>query len=288
MAKEKQEVKISNKDYEEYIKDKINEEVEKAVRREEKKLLRHKNGKIIKRDIIILILIFFYLLLGYNLYNTNYFDKFINKYFNRNNVVNEIVESSSESTVENDDVDIKKYESLLDNYKLYQNSEYLNNYFSEKMSDEVKMELVFNYLSKDDFKRDGNILTIGKDRLDEVGKKLFTEFNSKPFNYFGSKVYFIDQDKEFLLNEKKLDSIIPIEVKAVDIEIEDNSLELDTIIYYVKDNKVYNVFTNKEVVGFTDSLDVKRLEKDLTVVKYEFEKNNNGEYVLKNIDKELE
>ena len=291
MAKEKIESKSSNLELDDYIKDKINIEVEKAVRREEKKLIRNKNSKIIKRDIIIVILIFFYLLLGYNLYNTNYFDKFLNKYFNRNSetLIDNSVQSSEESINETKkEEDLKKYDELVNNYKLYQNSDNFNNYFSEKMSDDVKMELVFNYLSKEEFEKKDSILTIDKEKVDSTGKQLFSSFNSKPFTYFGSKVYLIQEDNLFLLSESKLDDIVPIKTEVIDSKVENNNLEIEAIIYYVKDNKVYNALTNKEVTIYSDTIDIKKYEKELTKVEFSFEKNDQNEFVLKGIEKELD
>lgn len=291
MAKEKIESKSSNLELDDCIKDKINIEVEKAVRREEKKLIRNKNSKIIKRDIIIVILIFFYLLLGYNLYNTNYFDKFLNKYFNRNNetLIDNSVQSSEESINETKkEEDLKKYDELVNNYKLYQNSDNFNDYFSEKMSDDVKMELVFNYLSKEEFEKKDSILTIDKDKIDSTGEQLFSSFNSKPFTYFGSKVYLIQEDNLFLLSESKLDDVVPIKTEVIDSKVENSNLEIEAIIYYVKDNKVYNALTNKEVTIYNDTMDIKKYEKDLAKVEFNFEKNDQNEFVLKEIEKELD
>ena len=77
-------------------------------------------------------------------------------------------------------------------------------------------------------------------------------------------------------------------MNTYNINQENNNLEIEAIIYYVKDNKVYNALTNKEVTIYSDTIDIKKYEKELTKVEFSFEKNDQNEFVLKGIEKELD
>lgn len=294
-----EEIKISAS-MDEYIKNKIDDEVESAVSKAEKKLLKVKNIAIIKRDIIIIILIFFYVLLGYNLYNTNYFDKFLSKYIKTDNSVSVSDESSleSESTSKKEEKNellnkeklISKYEPLLDNINFYDLSTNFKDFASGELTDEVKEEIVFNSLDKNDFDSSAKLISVDAEKVKSIGERYFTSFTLKDFNYNNLKVHYMEDDSLFIFktSDNKKSELISKKIIDAEESIDKKSVKVRTLYYTLEDNKLINPITLKEIKGYKNNDDIVKFKKELPKVTLVFNVYDAGIYKLDEVVNDVE
>ena len=284
-----------------YIKEKIDKEVNIAVSKAEKKLLKSKNISIFKRDILIVILIFFYVLLGYNLYNTNYFDKFLSKYIRTNS--NEIAnkdntnqKESKESTLENtkEIIDkeklINKYTPLIKKISFYEDSSNIKDFFAGEFTDDVKEEIVFNSLKNNDFEKSSKVISIDSSKIKEIGESYFTSFNLKDFNYNGVKVHYMEDLNSFVLvdNPLKEKNLISSQIIDVKEKKEEHKLNISVVHFVIKDNKLYNPESMEEIEGYKENKDINEFKDVLPKLIYIFDINDGGIYKLDKISKNME
>ena len=284
-----------------YIKEKIDKEVSIAVSKAEKRLLKSKNISIFKRDIIIIILIFFYILLGYNLYNTNYFDKFLSKYIKTpNEVVNkkDIKQDDSKDNLEADSKEkeeseekeklINKYTPLIKKIILYDKSANIKDFFAGKLTDELKEEIVFNSLKDSEFDKSSKIVSIDSLKIKELGESYFTSFSLKDFDYNGVTAHYMEDSNLFILvdsfnKEKKLILSQIIDVKEYNDE---HKLNIKAIHYVIKDNKLYNPESMEEIKDYKN--DISKFKDVLPCLEYVFDVSDGGIYKIDNISKSVE
>ena len=270
---------INIDDYKEQIDKYIKERVEREVASESlkiyKKQLRSKTIISLVKTIIIIILI---LIIGYGmfyLYKDGYFD---NKDIIINNDVPVINVDDEKSSID----DLKKeYSFLLDNVIMYDNSNYLKDFYNGNLTNELKEYLAFNLIIKDDINKDNDTIYFKDDVLKESYNKLFDKdieyvsFNASKVDYKYIKLMnaFVGDGKEEVGNKITRD--------IVDIKVDNDNVVITTIEGLIKDNKLYNILSLNEVKGYNKG-DIFKYESSLNKVIYTF-KLSGGNYYLDNI-----
>lgn len=262
-----------------YMQGVIDREVNKAVEKSTKKLLRHKNAIIIRRDILIVILFIVCLCMGYGLLSKsdinidisskkNEVEKTAEKDINK--------EESVEDSKEKEKEDLKaKYKHLTDDIFINENSPYLKDFYDGNLSDELRLYLAMNNLSDDKITSDEDTLYVDDADFKEVYDLLFSdEFVPKSFKY--GDLNFKHLSKGLFWADGKFSKETSEIIKSIiDVKEKEDSLEITTIEGLKKDDKLYNIVSDKEVKNYKgDSLD--KYEDYLTKMVYGFEKVNDS------------
>lgn len=271
MAKKKEETSSEQEKLAKYIEEKVEIEVKKAVDASTKKLIRHKNIVIIKRDIIILLLIAAYIFLCYNLYNTNYFDK----YFNRNNNSQEIestVEPVESKETEESNSLIDEYSYLLDNFMINEDSKYIKDYYKGNLSDELRLYLSINALRMGSSSGE-EIEYLDEDDLEEAYNSIFKgDVINKSFEYNDCKFKYLDKKDLYILDGEIIKKT-NIQKEIINAYESNNQIILETVEGVINKDKLYNINTNKELKEYEgDSL--KNYKENLTNLRYIFDKKD--------------
>lgn len=271
MAKKKEETSSEQEKLAKYIEEKVEIEVKKAVDASTKKLIRHKNIVIIKRDIIILLLIAAYIFLCYNLYNTNYFDK----YFNRNNnsqEIESIIEPVESKETEESNSLIDEYSYLLDNFMINEDSKYIKDYYKGNLSDELRLYLSINAL-RIGFSSGEEIEYLDEDDLEEAYESIFKgDIRNKSFEYNDCKFKYLDK-KDLYIIDGEIIKKTNIQKEIINAYESNNQIILETVEGVINKDKLYNINTNKELKEYEgDSL--KNYKENLTNLRYIFDKKD--------------
>lgn len=274
--KEKDLVDISK--VKEELTDYVNIQIQKSftaeLERANKRLIKEKNKKIMKKNIIILLLLILVCYLLYLLYDNRYFDKYFNTEIpkiesNRNE------EISVEKEKEKEEISlaqlIDEYENLLNKIEISENSEYIKDYYEGNLTNELKNYLALNNVDFDSlFNEDGSNI-IENTELEKYFNELFNEnYESKTFIYNGVKLKYMSKLESYISDNllKKSESNIKREI--VDIKVENKKVIITAIEGIIKDEKLYNVLTNKEIKTYKkDSLT--KYEDKLNRIVYTFE-----------------
>ena len=262
------EIRDIKKELEDYAKIKVDEQVKLAT----KKLIRHKNAVIIRRDLLIIILIILCLFLCNRLYNMSDISININK--NSNEVSKEKVEENT------NDVSYEEYNYLLEKINISEESSYIKEFYNGNLDDEVKNYIAFSNISNDKIIDSNNTVYIEKSDIENVYNDIFTSiFNPSNFKYNNSTFNYLEP-KEIFISDKYIEEESNIQRKIIDVNNEGDNLSLTVLEYIIKNNKLYNVKTGKEISKYNNNID--KFVDDLTTIKYIF-KNIDGKYKLDNV-----
>lgn len=140
--------------------------VQKRVDLEAKKLIKGKTGKIIRRDIVILLLIVVIGYLGYCLYDIGYFNKNLS-------VQTEMVETPKQEEVKTSDYYIKNYGELVENLQVPNVLQEISNGVSkDNLSNVLKLKIAYKNLDESKKAVDGEVLTFDSSSLLEAYQKV--------------------------------------------------------------------------------------------------------------------
>ena len=166
------------------IENQIEFNITKRLKDEEKRIMRGKTGKIIRRDIIIIILLAIVGYFGYCLYDVDYF-----------NIRTKIVETPKEPSndKQNDEdnnnepvVDIKPDSSYyIENFGYLVNrlnivdesifSLYQENVALEDLNNELILKIAYKNLPKNTININNNMITFSSENIQETAKNIFGE-----------------------------------------------------------------------------------------------------------------
>ena len=260
VKKEKVEVDLDS------IKDELYDYTDEVVRRyylqeiekTNKIIIREKNKKILFRNFLITLLLLIIVYLLYLLTTVNYFSRFnidnnTSETIETKPVKEETKESKSEPTLE----ELKeRYEYLLNNILIDENSKYTKDYYDGNLTNELKNYLSLNNvdMSKideiDDYNMFSDII------LKSAYEELFNDtYKSTTFNYNGNQVRYISKLNSYISTSliKKTESNIKREIIAINIE--NNRILITTVEGLIKEDKLYNPKDNVEVPNYKkDSL----------------------------------
>ena len=278
---------------EHYVDEKINkifiEELDKSNRR----LVREKSRKIIWKNIVILILLALSGFLLYLLFSNNYFDKYFNK--NKEDVVEK--DKQDDNKKESDkkieptatpeptptptatpkvptlDELKKEYGSLIDNYYVTESSSYLVDFYSGNLTDNIKRYITLNSIDFDSIKKEEDYQIISDDTFKTIYEKLFDEeYEAATFDYDDNKIRYVGKMESYMTSEflEKHDTNIKREI--TDIIVDGEIVIITTVEGLIKDNKLYEIINNSEVIDYKEDSLVNYQDK-LNKVVYTFKDN---------------
>ncbi len=280
-SEEKLDLTEIREDLTNYMKDVINKEVSKAVEKANKKLIRHKNSIIIKRDIFIIILIIICLFLGYNLYKSSNINIDItSKKVTEKKVSKEIKEIEEEpNTLEEL---TKNYGYLVDNIKISENSSYLKLYYKGELSDELKLYLSLNNLDDDKIVSEEESVYIDENDLKDKYNDIFDgEFVPKSFKYNDLNFHYLSSKSLFFADGKFEKTKSDIVREIINIEEKDNQILITTVEGLLKDSKLYNILSREQVKKYNSNDSLEKYKDLLTKMKYNFNKIDDEYKLLK-------
>ena len=275
----------------------INIEIKDNIRKEQKLIIRNKNFKLFKKNILILILIAVIVYFGYCLWDAKYFwfmkskhDEIVVKKSNKENK-----EEQPEEIVKDKAWYITNYGYLLDNLKLdlsYDNPNiyylYIDNYDKSNIKDTIKLNLAYKFI--DNKNETDYSFTISEDDMKNAYIKVFgsiDNYNPTSFTVGCMQFYYNNIENIYTAYKFTCDSSNPLHIKE---EIKDMYEDNDKIIIetvmgvYNENNKYlfnYSNLYSSVAIDFDDSKSVLDYEDKLNMYKYTFNKNNDNYYFEK-------
>lgn len=272
--KDLKEIKIELLDY---AKNRIDIEVENSFKKIEKKIVKRKNIKIIKRDITIIILLALICFLSYELYNTGYF----NKYLIKEQVVEKVEkEETPQEEIEKEDLK-EKYKDSLNNIYIKSNSKYLNDYYNGNLTNELRLELTLNTIPNEAIEKDEDTYILSNKVMEEYYSKLFdSSYKASSFNYGSNKIKYLKNQEVYLISSDITKSNSKIKRIITDVKEVDKEIIVSTIEYIVDNDKVINIISKEEVTD--NEKDVLKEKNKLNRLEYHLTIKDNN-YKLKSI-----
>ncbi len=274
--KDLKEIKLELLDY---AKVRIDIEVENSLKKVEKKIIRGKNIKIIKRDIMIILLLALCGFLTYELYDNGFFNKYLVKDVTTIKEDSEKQDKQEETLIKEDLKE--KHKHALDNINIKHNSKYLNEFYSGNLTDELKLELTLNTIPTKEIEKDEDTFIVSNNIMEEYFNNLFnSSYKAISFNYGSNKIKYLKKQEVFITsneikkNDNKIARII------TDVQEKNNEIVISTVEYIVDNNKVINILTKEEVLDNID--DVPKNQDKLNKIEY-YLTFKDGAYKLANI-----
>lgn len=253
---------------------KIRKEFLEEIDNSNRRLIREKNKRNICKNIIIIILILIIFYLVYLLYKDNYFDKYFIKEGNK--VVEKDKNKTNEEKIDKKETleELKtKYSELLDNIVIYEESNYLEDYYNGNLTEDLKKYLALNLMNLDELEVEEDYNIIEDKTLEIAYKKIFEDnYSSSNFDYNGTKIRYLNKIDSYITDNilKRLENNIVREI--VEINLNNNKVEITTIEGLLKENKLYNVLTKNEINEYNNDNIITYQDK-LNKVTYVFENN---------------
>lgn len=256
----------------EEVRNDLKKEIDREIKKSNSRVLRGRRGKILFRDLVIIILLVIIGFLIYYMYNHNYIGISINTSTNNVSV------SNDKKVVKNK----QDYSYLLDmtNVKIpfdNTNSLYLYNgtYNETNINDSIKLTMAFNLVNKNEFTtdelKDAYIKLFGTDKH---FKNTSFEYECKKFKYdVDANTYTLISDECINQSDKEI-----IE-KIIDIKDDKDSVIITTVmgVYDNSDKSLYNfknIYT-PVAVDLNTNFDLTDYKDKLNTYKYTFKKDDN-------------
>ena len=264
-----------NNDLKEYVNILVKKDLSIEVEKANKKLIREKNRRLFYRDVIIILLIVIIVFLLRLMYKSHYFDKFFTDEPQTVVVEKEKVVEIDEPIVNHIQTFeelVDEYGDLINNYYISENCKYISDFYDGKLSNELKMYMTLNNMKFDTLTLEDEYNIIEADEFEKAYEKLFDDEISKmSFDYNGNKLRYITKLDSFMSDEVLTKTKSKINREIVNIEVEDDIIKITTVEGILKDDKLYNVVTEKLVKNYTEG-DISKYEEELNTVTYVFNK----------------
>ena len=286
-------------DIEKELTNKIDEQIElkvtKRMKEEEKKLSRGKTGKIIRRDIIIILLLGVIGYFCYCLYDVDYFNI-------RTKLVDKVNDNKKDDKIKNNDkkdnnepvVDtkpdssyyIKNYGYLIDNLLI--DDEEIYNLFTktitrETIPNELVLKIAYKNINKVLITNNNDMITFHKESLLEPAKKIFGEdINIKNEMFTFNNIKFMYYNDTYIGLKEESSSINLIN-KIINANENNNELTFEFIIAKTSENKLLDIEDNIIEEEY-DNKDITEYKDKLSTYIIVFEKSEDN-YIFKNITK---
>ena len=240
------------------IENQIEFNITKRLKDEEKRIMRGKTGKIIRRDIIIIILLAIVGYFGYCLYDVDYF-----------NIRTKIVETPKEPSndKQNDEdnnnepvVDIKPDCSYyIENFGYLVNrlnivdesifSLYQENVALEDLNNELILKIAYKNLPKNTININNNMITFSSENIQETAKNIFGEeiiIQDEMFSYNNIKFMYYN---ETYIGLKEEETKVGFLSKIIDAQEKNNALTFEIIVAKLSpENKLLNNLEDRKSV----------------------------------------
>lgn len=265
----------------EEVRNDLKREIDSEIKKNSRRNIRGKRGKILRRDIVIIILLVIIAYLVYFMYNHNYVSFSINS--NMNNVA-----LTNDKKVVNTNND---YSYLLDNVNVklpFENSNslylYLKDYNESNINDSIKLTMAYNYINKDDF---------SVDEVHDAYVRLFNtdkSFKNTSFDYECKKFKYDDVTNtyELVSNECINTSSKEILERIINTSVKNDKVIITTVVgvYDNSNNSLYNYknIYDPIAVDLNNNFNITDYQNKLNTYKYTFVKVDDN-YYFDNIKK---
>ena len=274
------------------IENQIEFNITKRLKDEEKRIMRGKTGKIIRRDIIIIILLAIVGYFGYCLYDVDYF-----------NIRTKIVETPKEPSndKQNDEdnnnepvVDIKPDSSYyIENFGYLVSrlnivdesifSLYQENVALEDLNNELILKIAYKNLPKNTININNNMITFSSENIQETAKNIFGEkiiIQDEMFSYNNIKFMYYN---ETYIGLKEEETKVGFLSKIIDAQEKNNALTFEIIVAKLSpENKLLNNLDQVIIEDYQNE-DLASIKEKLNIYSITFE-NINDNYIFKNIE----
>ena len=261
------------------VKDEVTKEIKKDVEKENKKqskrLLRGRRGKIFRRDIIIIVLLLIIAYLLWFMYNHNYVNFSVNSNLN-NTVINndkKTINTKEDYSYLLDIATVNLPVSNIDAITIYTDA-----YNEVNMPNIIKLNLAYNNLLKDEFSTD----EIKESYIKVFGKS--DNFKNESFDY-ACKHFKYENGKYILTSNDCKDTNKEVVEKIINISTKSNIVTITTVVgIYDKDSKsLYNYknLYDAVAVNLNSNFKLTDYQNKLSTHKYTFNKINNSYYFEK-------
>lgn len=276
------ELKEIKKELVEYAQNKLDSNIEELVKDVDKKVIKEKNKTILKKNFIILLLVIICGYLIYMMYSIGAFDK----YFNHTNEVKTEVAVAEDIKEETEEEKLQKqkekYSYLLDNINIYNNSDYLEDYYNGNLTEELKLSLAFADVDKNKLVSEDTTIVLKSEDLKTSYQDLFgtTPYLNKSFMYNGNRVNYIKISDIYYMEQPILEGTnITREITKIDSK---NNIVITTIEASVIEGIVYNPKTGEEIGTLEDQETISKYKDNLPTINYTFIKEGT-KYILNSI-----
>ena len=253
-----------------YVTDKIKKEFIDEVNKANNRVIREKNKKLFIKNIFLLLFLCIIVFLVYLLYTDHYFDRF---FINNNTTKQEEVIKENSGVIEELAPSLEElkneYASLLDPYILNDESIYLEDYYKGNLTDEIKNYITLNSIDFSKLETEDDYQTIESKLLNDVCNSLFDKkCNNTNFDYNGNKIRYLDKLDSYISNSllDRKDSNIVREI--TNIEVDNNTVVIETIEGVVIDNQVFRIYPNEYLGEYNE--DINAYNEQLNKVRYTF------------------
>ena len=255
------------------VDDKIKKEIIGEIDKSNRRLIREKNKKILSKNIVIIVLLVIICGLVYLLYDNKYFDRYFNKDYKDTKEVVDKKKSSSKKDTKEEKKEKKptlselkdKYGYLINNIYIYENSDYLEDYYGGNLTTELKNYLSLNLVDISKLQEEDDYNLVDTDVLKEKYEELFdTNYESKTFKYNGNTVRYINKIDSYITEEKINKKSSNIKREIIDISVEDKEIRITTVEAKVVDNEISNIITGEEASNMIEDKD------KLNIITYVF------------------
>ncbi len=266
-----------------YMKDRIDREVSNAVEKASKKLVRHKNAIIIRRDILIVILIMICLFLGYNLYKNSDINIDITR---GKKEESQEIDSSSEPVKEEEKPTMQslteKYGYLISNLQIDEDSSYLKSFYTGDLTNELKLYFSLNNLDESKVTSEDDTVYIDQKDLKEVYNNMFDgEFTPKSFKYDELNFRYLSSKELFIADgdfEKDESDIVK---EIINIEEQNDGVLITTVEGLIDDGKLFNPVSGQQVKKYNSKDKLEKHKGSLTSMIYSFSKYDDNYKLVK-------
>ncbi len=278
--KAKEEIDLENikNELKDYVDIRIKNEFESEVTNINKKIVSEKNRRLFFKNVIIFILLIIIGFLVFLLYKEDYFDR--DKSNVKNNLNNNTEVNINDTNTNEENITLKQlisnYSYLLDNIFINENSEYINDYYSGNLSNELKNYLALNNVNFSELTLEDNYNIFNNSLLKTAYKKLFNdELENISFNYNSNKIRYINALESYVSDNilKKTDTNINREI--INVIVKDENISITTVEGIIKEKKLYNCLTLKEISNYNND-NLSNYKDELNIVTYTF----NGEKLI--------
>lgn len=276
----------------------VKNEIKDNIRKEQRLIIRHKNFKLFKKNILILLLLGVAGYFGYCLWDIRYFDFMKDK--NTKIVVekSETIEELSEPEEPEEEIIIKdknwyisNYGYLLDNMKLNLSMDnyniyylYTGDYNITTMKDTIKLNLAYKFV--DNKNETDYSYTITEDDMKNAYVKVFgtlDNYNPSSFTVGCMQFYYNGYDQIYTAYKFECEDYNQLHIKEEikDMYEENDKIIIETVMGVYSDSKYlfkYDNLYNAVVVDFDDSKSVMEYEDKLNTYKYTFKKIDDNYY----------
>ena len=249
-----------------YIDKEIKKGIDKEIDKTYKKIVREKTRKIFFKNIIIILLVALVLYLVYLLNTVSYFDDILK--IGRKTKTQETTEIKTDVKSKSLDELKTEYSKLLDNIYISEKSNYLKDYYNGDLTKELKSYLSLNLVDFDSLEKENNYNILELNTLKDTYSKIFDEeLDSINFDYNGNKISYLNKLSLYITSGVLEKNSTNIKREIIEIKEDNSKVVITTIEGLIKDNKIYNVLTNKEVGNGND---LERYKDKLNKVIYTF------------------